>query len=339
MAGGFGDEAGFAQSAELGADLVAGHAGNAGDGGDFDGVPGQGDGIEDALLLDGQSVHNGFEIGGELVEQAFEVGADIAAQAFSEESVESLDEAGIAAGEQVEALDCAGAFFQGFGNGFVAAGFSESEQGSLHFLESERAEIEDAEEIVERLVEVGDLVEVPGGGAEEHDAGIIHEEGAKAVERFGVVDGGEEIVEIVDEEQGASAAAVHFFEKGIAGGVFDVGSGFVEQLLGAVFGVIGGVFPLAESFEPEISEVADAAAFLIENDREPLPGQYGIVLYGVGDGPEGSGLSHAARADQKRVLEGLAGALCRMISIKELSSGRRAVNSARRISGGSNAGL
>ena len=131
VAGGFGDEAGFAQGAELGADLVAGHAGDAGDGGDFDGVPGQGDGIEDALLLDGQGVHDGFEIGGELVEEAFEVGADVAAQAFGEETVERFDEAGIAAGEQVEALDGAGAFLQGFGNGFVAAGFGEREQGQF----------------------------------------------------------------------------------------------------------------------------------------------------------------------------------------------------------------
>src|SRR5208282_716248 len=164
-------------------------------------------------------------------------------------TVERFDEAGIAAGENVKALDGAGAFLQGLGNGLVAAGLSEGEQRRFHFLERERAQIKDTEEIVERLIEVGDLVEVAGGGAEDHDAGIVHQKCPEAVKRFRVVDGGKQVVEIVNKEKGASAAAVNFVEEGLARGVFDVGVGLVEQLLGAVTGIVGGVFPLAEGFE------------------------------------------------------------------------------------------
>ena len=63
--------------------------------------------------------------------------------------------------------------------------------------------------------------------------------------------------------------------------------------------------PIGGGLRARIGEVADAAAFLVEDDGEPLPGQFGVGLDGVGDRPEGSGLAHAARADQQRVLERL----------------------------------
>jgi hypothetical protein len=62
MSGGFRDKASFAKSAELSANLIARHASNASDSGNLNRVPGQGDSLENALLLDGQSIHNCLEI-------------------------------------------------------------------------------------------------------------------------------------------------------------------------------------------------------------------------------------------------------------------------------------
>jgi hypothetical protein len=189
----------------------------------------------------------------------------------------------------------------------VAAGFGKSEQRCLHFLECERAEIENPEEIVKRLVEARDLIEIPGGGAEDHDTEIIHEERAEAVERLRVVDRGKEVVEIVNEKECATAFPVHFLKERIARGVFDIWASVVEQVLGEIFRIVGGMLPLAKCFEPEIGKIADAAAFFVENNREPLPGQFGIGLEGVGDGPESGGLAHTSRAYKKSVLEGFGG--------------------------------
>ncbi len=66
--------------------------------------------------------------------------------------------------------------------------------------------------------------------------------------------------------------------------------------------------PLADALEPEVGEVADAAALFVEDDGLPLLGEFGLVeLDGGGDGAEEGGLAHAAWAYAEDVLRGLAG--------------------------------
>ena len=191
----------------------------------------------------------------------------------------------------------------------VAARAGEREQAVLHFLQRERLQLEGAEEIIERLIHVSNLGKVARGSADEHHARLLHQEGAQAVQRLGIADGGEHVVEVVDEQQGASAAAGDGFEKEFSRLVLDVGRWRVEQRLGAVGGIVGRVFPLPDRFEPKIGEVADAPALLVEHHGLPRLREFRIARDAVRDGPKRGGLAHAARAHEQHVLGRMAGSV------------------------------
>ncbi len=226
--GGFADEAGFDEGFDLGADLVAGKAGGAGDGADVGGVPLEGDGIQHPLLLPGERVDNGFVIGRVVVDEALELEAEFAVHAFIEQTVEGADEAGIPAGEDVQDFDATGAVAEGVEHALVAAGGGDSGEAFAHFLQAEGVEVEGAEELEEGFIKAGDIAEPAGGGSDDHDAGIAHEEGAQAHEGLGIVHGDEDVVEVVDEQEGAFAAGIDEGEEDFAGLVLDIGAGLGE---------------------------------------------------------------------------------------------------------------
>ena len=76
------------------------------------------------------------------------------------------------------------------------------------------------------------------------------------------------------------------------------------QRVGSIgpLGIVRGAGQMAQGGEPEIRQISDPVAFLVERDRLPDGGKLRSLLDCVQEAQPEGGLSHAARADEHHVL-------------------------------------
>lgn len=84
-----------------------------------------------------------------------------------------------------------------------------------------------------------------------------------------VIDGGEDVVEIVRQQQGTLAGFGEHFEKPLLRPFGQIGGVFVQQLVGGLRASIKSLFQMPEGFQPEAGQIADVVLLLGELDRQP----------------------------------------------------------------------
>ncbi|MDD9980521.1 MAG: hypothetical protein OXU81_04040 [Gammaproteobacteria bacterium] len=113
-------------------------------------------------------------------------------------------------------------------------------------------------------------------------------------------------VEILYEQNQPSTARlalVHECREGISGEAFLIAfvPGQRISLVGPL-GIVRGAGQVAQGGEPEIRQIPDPVAFLVERDRLPDGGKLRTLRDCVQEAQPEGGLSHAARADEHHVL-------------------------------------
>ncbi len=237
------------------------------------------------------------------VEQAFQVLPQIAVQAVAQHPVAELDQARVAAGEDAQGRDARRGLFNDAQHPVVVLPLRIAAQEAFQFLLAEAVQRERAEEVVESLVHCGDGLEITRRRADHHAARVGHPQGAEGVQRLPVVDVVEDVVEVVDEQQGAFAGFRQQFKKPLLRPVGEVVGVFVQQLLAGLAGAVQRGFQMADGFQPEIRQVADAVLLLLEQDRQPFGVECRVAGFdAVLDRAQQGRLAHATRADDDDML-------------------------------------
>ena len=256
--------------------------------------------------LNRQFLDSGLEVRGLLVDELFKVLECGPEGRFDEHSAGEDQQPGIAAGQPSQRLQSATLEIQGLRNVRPPFAARECFEQSGGFLRSDPLQSDEPKELVERLRVAADGVEDSVCGPEQKDFGALDETCSQCMSFALVAQLVQDPVEVLHEQNQpstASLAMVHDCRERVGGEAFLVA--FVSgQCIGFVgpLGIVRGAGQMAQGGEPEIRQIPDFVAFLVERDRLPDGGKLRSLLDCVQEAQPKGGLSHAAPADEHHVL-------------------------------------
>ena len=256
--------------------------------------------------LNRQFLDSGLEVRGLLVDELFKVLECGPEGRFDEHSAGEDQQPGIAAGQPPQCLQSATLEIQGLRNVRPPFAARECFEQSGGFLRSNPLQSDEPKELVERLCVAADGIEDSVCGPEQKDFRALDETCSQCMSFALIAQLVQDSVKVLYEQNQpptACLAIVHECRKRIGGEAFLVAlvSG---QRVGSIgpLGIVRGAGQMAQGGEPEIRQIPDFVAFLVEWNRLPDGGKLRSLLDCVQEAQPECGLSHAARADEHHVL-------------------------------------
>ena len=262
--------------------------------------------VEHLARLDRQFLDPGFEVRCLFVDESFQIFESGTERRLDQHSTGKHQQPRVAArqpsyGFQPAALPLHG--FRDFRPSFTAR---EGREYPVGVFLPDAFENEQPEEFVERLAATADGLEDGVGGTEQQDVRPLDQGGAQGMDFALVPHLPEDDVEILDEQDQpfpAFPTKIQERREGVCGEPLRVAL-IPGERVGSVrpSWIMGGAGQMTQGGEPEIREIADLVAFLVERDGLPAHGQPRGVPDRVQETQPKGGLSHAARADEHHVL-------------------------------------
>ena len=254
----------------------------------------------DPALGFGQALQVAAKILRVVVDQRHQFVHQAAQGAMPREFRDDDQQAGAAAGEDLQGPDFAGApAVPGDRAPQAPAGLP------IQWLQGDRPE-----QFEEGLVRIVQRREAAGGGGQQHDPGLRLQRLAQPPAEI-VVHGVAECLKVLDHEDQPPVEEFRRFDDGGAGAVgqfalapagFQVGMGVTQ--LPRESRVIGLSRQVKQRFEPEVGETEDLVTFLHEPHRQQAPGEHLVGSEFSGGARQQHGLASAARRDDQDMLAG-----------------------------------